>query len=57
MPVPGAVPSAAQMTRMWLKLLVLALILLAVAVIVLGPHTKPSTAVPNPTETGMDYPY
>ena len=45
------------MTRKWLRLLVLALILLAVIVILLGTHNKLSNAVPNPTETGMDYPY
>jgi hypothetical protein len=44
------------MVHMWLRLLVLALILGAVAVILLGPHES-SNAVPHPTETAMDYPY
>jgi len=42
---------------MWLRLLALALILLAVIAISLGPYNRHSKAAPNPTETGMDYPY
>ncbi|MGO9607934.1 MAG: hypothetical protein ACLQAT_31790 [Candidatus Binataceae bacterium] len=44
------------MTHVGLKLLVLAIVLLAIAVILLGPRER-SNAVPKPTETAMDYPY
>jgi hypothetical protein len=46
-----------RMPRVWLRLLILGLLLLAFVAIFVGRADKPSTAVPNPTETAMDYPY